>query len=141
MATVGRGLSAFASPACFPADASRVRAARPPNANRHATASGSGAPKHPSQQCRNSKTRVRRSNSKPAHSSRHAAGHAWIWAFSQRRAALSGILYGAPVAHTSLHGVKRFLRAHLWLNGTSNTTSWLLRTRHLAVNIHGEQFC
>ncbi|KAH8620381.1 hypothetical protein ERJ75_000068700 [Trypanosoma vivax] len=42
MATLGCGPTAFASSLRFPADASRVRAARPPNTNRHAAGNGSG---------------------------------------------------------------------------------------------------
>ncbi|CCD20671.1 hypothetical protein, conserved in T.vivax [Trypanosoma vivax Y486] len=122
------------------ATASRVRAARPPNANRHATASGSGAPKHSPQLCRSSKPRVRRSNGKPAHTSRRAAQHPRSENFSQRRAALSGILYSGAVAHASPHGVSVSC-AHCWLNGASNATSCLLQTRHLTVNRHGELFC
>ncbi|KAG8339047.1 hypothetical protein TRVL_10127 [Trypanosoma vivax] len=57
------------------------------------------------------------------------------------RTAQSCILCGAAVAHTSLHGVRRLLRAHCWLNGASNATSCLLQTRHLTVNMHGDQFC
>ncbi|CCD20759.1 hypothetical protein, conserved in T. vivax [Trypanosoma vivax Y486] len=140
MATAGRGPSATASSARVPAGASRVRAARPPNANRHATASGSGAPKHSPQLCRNSKPRVRRSNGKPAHSSRRAAQHPQSKNFSQRRAALSGILYSGAVAHASPHGVSVSC-AHCWLNGASNAASCLLQTRHLTVNRHGELFC
>ncbi|CCD20259.1 hypothetical protein, conserved in T. vivax [Trypanosoma vivax Y486] len=59
---------------------------------------------------------------------------------SQRRTALSGILYGAAVAHASPHGVSVSC-AHCWLNGASNAASCLLQTRHLAVNRHGELFC
>ncbi|CCD21310.1 hypothetical protein, conserved in T.vivax [Trypanosoma vivax Y486] len=140
MATAGRGPSATASSARVPAGASRVRAARPPNANRHATASGSGAAKHSPQLCRSSKPRVRRSNGKPAHSSRRAAQHPRSKNFSQRRAALSGILYSGAVAHASPHGVSVSC-AHCWLNGASNATSCVLQTRHLTVNRHGELFC
>ncbi|CCD21736.1 hypothetical protein, conserved in T. vivax [Trypanosoma vivax Y486] len=112
MATAGRGPSATASSARVPAGASRVRAARPPNANRHATASGSGAAKHSPQLCRSSKPRVRRSNGKPAHSSRRAAQHPRSKNFSQRRAALSGILWRCCcIRFTSWR--QRFLRALL----------------------------
>ncbi|KAH8615648.1 hypothetical protein ERJ75_000564200 [Trypanosoma vivax] len=88
MATVGRGPSAFASSPCVPAGASRVRAARPSNTNRHATGNGSGAVKHSPQLCRNSKLCV-------------VAATASQW-----RTAQSCSLRGAAVAHTSLHGVR-----------------------------------
>ncbi|KAG8345800.1 hypothetical protein TRVL_03361 [Trypanosoma vivax] len=141
IATGGRDLSAFVTPAHFPSDASEVAAARPPTPNRPATGNDSDTPKRQQELCRNSKPRVGRSNSKLAHSSRRATYHSQDWAFSQRCAASSCSLYGAAVVHNPLHSIMRFLRAHRWMNGASNTISCLLQTRHLAVNRHRSQFC
>ncbi|CCD18363.1 hypothetical protein, conserved in T. vivax [Trypanosoma vivax Y486] len=86
MATLGRGPTAFASSLRFPADASRVRAARPPNTNRHAAGNGSG----------NSEafaTTLQEFQTARGSQQQQASG------------AQSCILRGAAVAHASLHGV------------------------------------